>query len=737
MNPRKLVALFPHAAALTVSTSIAACFCPAASPVPPLALPRRLAARARDMTADCPAPKPSRGGEWKVEPVFKARPGKPLPPLLRGRCLYTWTSDGPADAAGIPFEDLASVAEDPRIVVGLGSDLDGALQSATVKARGDLVQQAGLPGAGAAATNGPQPLPAQPSPAWLPAAFSGTYTPVYIGFPDSSPPNKGDQIPVRGDAHGFNVAWITRYLTCPAGASSTCLSSPITALAFDQAAAQSGNDTPGTAGSGKGTDSGSRTAFAQAIVDIVDRWQEAKDGRHLILNLAEGWDPQYECVPSVISGTPAPPAVTPGKRFSFPGHAPIMDPGTGGTGSPIPLDLLAMLPLLPLLPADCNPQISVSEPAQDVYLALLYASCQGALIVSAAGNDPGYENPPSGPMLPASWDRFAAPPAALCSKLLDSQSASPAGGPLVHAVAGVDGNDRPMMLGRLASRSEIVAPSSILAAYPESAKDAEYGGGNCQSPPCEPTRAMTGTSVAVAVTSAAAAAVWAHHPDWTGSKVMAVLYETGEPLGLDADCCLAPPCQKAHRVSMCRALECGDGADLAACSKRCAPRPAYGGDPMPGNLSEAPIARSSVPFVPGLLGDVTGQPDVPPCPACGVSTGPALTTGYPMSLTGSIDLSFLADTGETSLSSPTLTFYDRNQTAFVTSDLSWTPPSTAGLVWNNNATSVQATAAATPVQSTTTSPTATQGPPVSATVTWIGGSGRIYPQVISVATSTH
>ncbi|MEZ4313851.1 MAG: hypothetical protein R3F14_38005 [Polyangiaceae bacterium] len=42
---------------------------------------------------------------------------------------------------------------------------------------------------------------------------------MLIGFPDSSPSNATapDTIPVDGNAHGFNVAWIARHLTCPPG----------------------------------------------------------------------------------------------------------------------------------------------------------------------------------------------------------------------------------------------------------------------------------------------------------------------------------------------------------------------------------------------------------------------------------------------------------------------------------------------------------------------------------------
>src|SRR5262249_14726297 len=144
---------------------------------------------------------------------------------------------------------------------------------------------------------------------------------------------------------------------------------------------------------------------------------------------------------------------------------------------------------------------------------------------------------------------------------------------------------------RNASRPRLVAPASLLVGYPEGAHDAGYDTYACkenENPPCAPSHPMTGTSVATAITSAAAAGVWALEPRFSANNVMETLYDTGQSLDFRADYCLGPQCQEIHRVSMCGAMVSASKETvcptqpLEAClSSQCAPRGAYPGGSRP------------------------------------------------------------------------------------------------------------------------------------------------------------
>src|SRR5262249_10576183 len=56
-----------------------------------------------------------------------------------------------------------------------------------------------------------------------------------------------------------------------------------------------------------------------------------------------------------------------------------------------------------------NNVASLAGPVRSVHAAITHAVCQGALVVSAAGNVSAGPSPTTGPMYPAGWERKPAP----------------------------------------------------------------------------------------------------------------------------------------------------------------------------------------------------------------------------------------------------------------------------------------------------------------------------------------
>lgn len=207
--------------------------------------------------------------------------------------------------------------------------------------------------------------------------------------------------------------------------------------------------------------------------------------------------------------------------------------------------------------------------AEVLYRALENAACQGALVIAAAGNRLGGPEPETGMLLPAAW--------------ADSKAACEDGSwrPLLYAVGGVDSASRPLSNTRTEGMPELVAFADHAVVE--------------TLDPGQPTKTYTGSSVAAVVASAAAAAVWSEHPEWTAREVMETLYDSGSELAEKADVlanpplgtsagvpriaalsplalavepavrtgCTNPPC--VHRICFRRALCKAQGADGSAC----------------------------------------------------------------------------------------------------------------------------------------------------------------------------
>lgn len=175
---------------------------------------------------------------------------------------------------------------------------------------------------------------------------------------------------------------------------------------------------------------------------------------------------------------------------------------------------------------------------QAVYRAISYASCEGVLVIAAAGNKSCGPQERCGPFFPAAWEEELAP----------SCGSSAPYSALVYAAGSVDG------MGR-AAITTLPGGYAALQAYGDHAV-VESGASDV------PTATLTGSSVATLVVSATAAAVWAYRPGWDHHKVIDTVYRRGDRLDRVPELCLdgsgSAVCSAerpvSRRVSLCPAL---------------------------------------------------------------------------------------------------------------------------------------------------------------------------------------
>lgn len=246
--------------------------------------------------------------------------------------------------------------------------------------------------------------------------------------------------------------------------------------------------------------------------------------------------------------------------------------------------------------------------------AVQYAACEGALMIAAAGNRAAGSD--AGPLFPAAWEQ------------LPRACGGPAGvySPLVHAVGAVDGRDAPLALTRAGGTPRLVAPAAVVVVPKDTAL-----------PDDEPSVVLSGTSVAAASASGAAALVWSLRPGLAPDTVMDVLYRAGQPLGVPAQFGLNGQLAQRRRLSVARAFTraCPVGVAVGACpaaqSRPILPAPrAAGVDAQAdfANIVETLLANpvdaeeDLNPVEPDLLSHlfapyVIPQPGEPNCPICG------------------------------------------------------------------------------------------------------------------------
>lgn len=196
-----------------------------------------------------------------------------------------------------------------------------------------------------------------------------------------------------------------------------------------------------------------------------------------------------------------------------------------------------------------------------VFSALQDAGCKGALAITAAGNrSDGPDPAPSiGPLLPAAWERLAAPDLAACQQLgsatpdtgIFPTNAEDAYRPLIHAVSGIASSGQPLVNARNKSTPPRVAFGGPAIASGSTTR--------------HPLAILTGSSVATLIVSVSAAAVWADRIDIPSYRVMKEVDLAGEQPGLQArkpDLCqltkdgeqCSSKRSEVRRVSLCSSL---------------------------------------------------------------------------------------------------------------------------------------------------------------------------------------
>ncbi|MEM7677675.1 MAG: S8 family serine peptidase [Myxococcota bacterium] len=216
-------------------------------------------------------------------------------------------------------------------------------------------------------------------------------------------------------------------------------------------------------------------------------------------------------------------------------------------------------------------------PVRAVWDAIAKARCYGAAVVASTGNRTEGPSAGQGPLYPAGWASKTAPSVDTCHALGVEEVAEgyDESGPLVFAVGGLEANDADLGLGRQQARPRWVAP----AAHAVVADGDEH------------SALQTGTSVASAVTAAAAAIVWSYRPELSADEVFDVVYEGGADIGRPVELCVGGcEAQTARRVSIC-------GAVMQACSGQEGVCPAElpACERMPGGREVRPDPQALVP----------------------------------------------------------------------------------------------------------------------------------------------
>ncbi len=262
-------------------------------------------------------------------------------------------------------------------------------------------------------------------------------------------------------------------------------------------------------------------------------------------------------------------------------------------------------------PGDC-PRDEPALLEEVVQVALERASCLGALVVAAAGNEdnPGYDR---GPFLPAGWEALpAVEDPARCASFLppgwtrgaaNPSPSSAAYRPLVFAAMGAGqghlilGNSRAEGKARLAGAGMGVVTSESRSGGPSH------------------TMTLSGSSMAAATVSGVAAAAWAVNRNVDSFQVMQWLYDTGFTTLLytgavdlldfsNADFarpgCVDHTCRRTRSVQFCQAVSAA-GVALGRAPWQCPPR----------------VAEPDVPTMPDGLAAGMDESDVSPIPPGG------------------------------------------------------------------------------------------------------------------------
>ncbi len=532
-----------------------------------------------DSDSACPKPLDSADGTWRVRRNFAQGPK-----ALRGLCTYEWFSASddkaaPADEKALPRDDSRPSEEwldtDCQVVSTLATPVPNSAWETLEQAFFDQVERL--------------------SP--LPDAYKSE-SPI-VAVIDAAVDSPGPD-PSHGQTkHGRSVGLVVQHLTCPEGSEDESCRGHISSHLALPLEMVNGRVVENPT---QGGFFGRQLDVAIAISRAVTRWNNAGRGRPLVINLSVGWE---------------------------------ADLG-GGPFQESPKELPA--------------------PARAVYNAIAQAVCSGAVVIAAAGNSLGGPEPSHGPMYPAGWETVSAPAAHDCSLFATTPSKHTdrdldGNMPLVFSAGGVDGADYPLYNSRIGGRPMLAAPAANvvvgsvpkpqppipapsewtvpqiktdlrirqaiipankislvpkqdlvpkkdLAPKPKFPGDIAWWPGKPQPETPDPTM-YTGSSMAAAVVSSAAALVWSYRPELSGRDVMKIIYYSAVDLEKRADYCPSEwnkECPSIRRVSICHAVRLACAGGASTCPEvlpECKPHEPYR-DARPPHVDLSSLATSSV-----------------------------------------------------------------------------------------------------------------------------------------------
>lgn len=245
-----------------------------------------------------------------------------------------------------------------------------------------------------------------------------------------------------------------------------------------------------------------RSDLAVAIEKVVARLLANSNPRRAVINLSVGWHSKHDCPRCSGASCSKSPGCSADLGDDTPSVPQFPQPGRYNKG----LAPLRGLPALRNLESEA------------VFTAIVRARCLGAIVVAAAGN--AVDEDRTGPLLPAGWEQYGMNPQTLetpieCSEFVEGVE-GPIKGQLIYSAAGTDFLDGLVPNARIGALPRFVAHGESV-----NVRDAD---------PRSPTVALTGSSMAAAVVSGAAARLWAENPQLDAALVMEKLYSAGRDL---------------------------------------------------------------------------------------------------------------------------------------------------------------------------------------------------------------
>ncbi|WP_437707229.1 S8/S53 family peptidase [Sorangium sp. So ce448] len=238
---------------------------------------------------------------------------------------------------------------------------------------------------------------------------------------------------------------------------------------------------------------------------------------------------------------------------------------------------------------DCGPYVQeLSCSAQSLYDAIRHATCQGALVVAAAGNSPGgpFRHEPgidgsnaasaiSGGTCPAAWTRMISRDECegVEGKDYDAEFIQKGFAPFSRSTEEGEWNDTPLLVPVAGvDSSNALLPNARDGALPRNVALGILGTAR-ENPMLPFPPPMTGSSLGAAAWTATAVNTWAYQPELTARELIDLLYATGRPIRdalgavrpAEVDWDLAP--HEARRPSVCAAVFeiCNSATPPAAC----------------------------------------------------------------------------------------------------------------------------------------------------------------------------